>query len=133
MDGIEEVTNFLMENHPFYVATVDSNAPRVRPFGFVMNYQGKLIFACNDQMRVYHQLMTNRNFEVSTINKNYQSIRLKGKAEFITDQGTKEEIIGLAPNIRNLSKDIDGIVIFYAAEAEATFWSMSGEMRSVEL
>lgn len=39
---MEEVLKFLTENTPFYVATVDGDTPKVRPFGFVMNYEGKL-------------------------------------------------------------------------------------------
>lgn len=133
VSAIDEVCAFLTENHPFYVATVDGDTPKVRPFGFVMNYQGKLIFACNDQMQVYHQLKANPKFEVSTMNKNYQSIRVHGKVEFITSRETKEAIVALAPNIRNLSNEIDGIVIFAAAEAEATFWSMRGDIRTVKI
>ena len=132
MEGIDEVAGFLAENHPFYVATVDWDMPKVRPFGFSMNYEGKLIFACNDQMGVYKQLQINPKFEVSVTNKNYQSIRLQGKAKFITSRETKEAVLELVPNLKSLSSEIDGFVIFYADEWEATFWTMSGEIRSVK-
>jgi uncharacterized pyridoxamine 5'-phosphate oxidase family protein len=72
MESMDEVFGFLSENHPFYVATVDGDTPKVRPFGFVMVYEGKLIFACNDQMNVYKQLKANPKFEVATTNKSYQ-------------------------------------------------------------
>ena len=133
MGDIDEVLGFLQENHPFYVATVDVDTPRVRPFGFVMIYEGKLIFACNDQMNVYKQLKANPNFEISTTNKTNQWIRIQGKANFINSRETKETLVGLAPNLRNLSKEIDGIVIFSADEAEATFYSFTGAPRTVKL
>jgi uncharacterized pyridoxamine 5'-phosphate oxidase family protein len=134
MNSVEEVLGFLKENHPFYVATVDGDIPKVRPFGFVMIYEGKLIFACNDQMNVYKQLKANPKFEVATTNKSYQWIRLMGKANFITSRETKEAIVGLAPNLRNLSKEIDGIVIFYAEEAEAIIYDLAkGDSRTIKL
>ncbi len=133
MESMDEVVGFLSECTPFYVATVDGDTPRVRPFGFVMNYEGKLIFACNDRMQVYQQLKSNPKFEISATNKAYQSVRINGKAEFITNRETKEAVVGRAPSLKNLSSEIDGIVIFYASEAEATFWSMKGELRTVQL
>jgi uncharacterized pyridoxamine 5'-phosphate oxidase family protein len=134
MESMDEVFGFLSENHPFYVATVDGDTPKVRPFGFVMVYEGKLIFACNDQMNVYKQLKANPKFEVATTNKSYQWIRLMGKANFITSRETKEAIVGLAPNLRNLSKEIDGIVIFYAEEAEAIIYDLAkGDSRTIKL
>ncbi len=133
MENIDEVLGFLTANNPFYVATVDGDTPRVRPFGFAMNYEGKLIFACNDQMQVYSQLKANPKFEVSTTNDCYQSIRINGKAEFITTRESKEAIVTQAPSLRRLSSEIDGIVIFYASEAEATIWMMNGETRSFKL
>ncbi|CCL83433.1 conserved hypothetical protein [Clostridioides difficile T19] len=30
--------NFFKENSTFYFATVEDNKPRVRPFGFIMDY-----------------------------------------------------------------------------------------------
>ena len=133
MNSIDEVLGFLTESQPFYVATVDGDTPRVRPFGFVMIYEGKLIFACNNQMNVYKQLKANPKFEISVTNKSYQWIRIQGKANFITSRETKETLVGLAPNLRNLSSEIDGIVIFSADDAEATFYSFTGAPRTVKL
>lgn len=133
MNSLDEVLGFLKESHPFYVATVDGDTPRVRPFGFVMIYEGKLIFACNDQMNVYKQLKANPKFEISTTSKDNQWIRLQGKAKIITSRETKETVVGLEPNLKQLSKEIDGLVIFYADEAEATFFSFTGAPRTVKL
>ena len=38
---MKEVLQFLQENAPFYIATVDGDKPKVRPFGFVMEHEGK--------------------------------------------------------------------------------------------
>ncbi|WP_237673053.1 pyridoxamine 5'-phosphate oxidase family protein [Clostridioides difficile] len=41
---MEKIMNFLKENSTFYFATVEDSKPRVRPFGFIMDYEGKLYF-----------------------------------------------------------------------------------------
>ncbi|AXU46472.1 pyridoxamine 5'-phosphate oxidase-like FMN-binding protein [Clostridioides difficile] len=36
---MKKIMNFLKENSTVYFATVEYNKPRVRPFGFVMDYE----------------------------------------------------------------------------------------------
>ena len=42
MEGIEKVYNFLDENRTYYLATLDGDKARVRPFGTVLLYDGRL-------------------------------------------------------------------------------------------
>ena len=133
METLDKVMGFLNDNHPFYVATIDGDTPRVRPFGFAGSHDGKLIFACNDQMNIFKQLKANPKFEISTTSKDNQWIRLNGEVKFIDSREIKETILASNPNLKNLSKDIDGIVIFYADKAEATFYSFSGAPLTVKL
>ena len=42
MEGIEKVCQFLDEAHVYYLATVDGDQPRCRPFGTSLLYDGKL-------------------------------------------------------------------------------------------
>jgi uncharacterized pyridoxamine 5'-phosphate oxidase family protein len=53
---MNEVLQFLEDNPVFYIATVDGDTPKVRPFGFVMEYDGKLCFCTSNQKNVYRQL-----------------------------------------------------------------------------
>ncbi len=131
---MNEVLQFLTENPTFYLATVDGNTPKVRPFGFVMNYDGKLCFCTNNQKDVYKQLKTNPKFEVCTASKTGEWMRLLGKAVFITSRETKKAALDTAPSLRKIYSEDDTIYeIFYADEAEATFYSMGGTPRTVKL
>lgn len=131
---MEEILQFLTENPIFYLATVDSDTPKVRPFGFAMNHNGKLCFCTSNQKDVYKQLKANPNFELSAASKDGRWLRLKGKAVFITSRETKKAALDFMPALRRLYSEDDAIYeIFYAAEAEATFASMSGESRTVKL
>ncbi|MDU4962162.1 MAG: pyridoxamine 5'-phosphate oxidase family protein [Sporomusaceae bacterium] len=131
---MEEVLAFLTENPIFYLATVDGHTPKVRPFGFVMNHNGRLCFCTGNGKPVYRQLLANPAFELSAAAKDGRWLRLKGNAVFITSRESKKAALDFMPSLRRLYSEDDTVFeIFYAAEAEATFASMGGESRTVQL
>jgi len=131
---MDEVLQFLTENPTFYLATVEGGLPKVRPFGFVMKYDGKLCFCTNNQKNVYKQMKANPNIEICTTNKNNEWLRLKGKAVFCTSRETRQAALTVSPFLGNLYKVDDHIFeIFYIDEAEATFSNMKGESRTVRV
>ncbi|AXU27867.1 TPA: pyridoxamine 5'-phosphate oxidase family protein [Clostridioides difficile] len=85
---MEKIMNFLKENSTFYFATVEGNKPRVRPFGFVMDYEGKLYFGIGKHKTSYKQVLVNPNVEIFTASKDGKWIRIKGiektRYEFIS-------------------------------------------------
>ena len=131
---MEEVLQFLKDNPTFYIATVDGDTPKVRPFGFVMEYNGKICFCTNNQKDVYKQLKANPKFEISVASKTGEWLRLKGKAVFITSRESKKAALDTMPSLRNLYSEDDPIYeIFCADEAEATFYSMNGPVKTVKI
>jgi len=48
----------------FYIATVEENQPRVRPFGAVIEYEGKPYLCTNNQKNVFKQLAANSRVEI---------------------------------------------------------------------
>ncbi|WKV08492.1 pyridoxamine 5'-phosphate oxidase family protein [Thermoanaerobacterium sp. CMT5567-10] len=131
---MEEVLQFLKDNPTFYIATVDGDTPKVRPFGFAMEYEGKLCFCTNNQKDVYKQLKANPKFEISVASKTGEWLRLKGKAVFITSRESKKAALDTMPSLRNLYNEEDSIFeIFYADEAEATFYCMNGPVKTVKI
>lgn len=131
---MNDVFQFLTDNPTFYLATVDGNLPKVRPFGFVMIFDGKLCFCTNNQKNVYKQLKVNPHFEVSTTSKTGEWLRLTGKAVFITSRESKQAALDAAPFLGKLYKSDDAIFeIFYVADGEATFFQMDGTSRTVTL
>lgn len=130
---MNEVLQFLTENPTFYLATVEGTTPKVRPFGFVMNYQEKLYFCTSNKKNVYKQLTQNPYFEVSTTSKSHEWIRLKGKAVFNSTRETRQAAITAAPFLSNLySADDPSFELFYIEEAEATFFNMKGVAKSIK-
>jgi len=132
---MDEVLEFLTENRVFYIATVDGHLPRVRPFGFVMKYDGKLCFCTNNQKEVYRQLRANPHFEISATSADGSKwLRLRGQAVFITSRETKKAALEHMPSLRRMySEDDDIFEIFYADQAEATFADLEGNVRTFKL
>ncbi|MDF1494476.1 pyridoxamine 5'-phosphate oxidase family protein [Caproiciproducens sp. CPB-2] len=131
---MDEILQFLTENPTFYLATVEGSVPKVRPFGFVMKYDGKLCFCTNNRKNVYKQMKENPHIEISTTNKDSEWLRLRGKAVFCTSRESKQAALAAAPYLSNLYQIDDGIFeVFFIDEAEATFSNMKGESRTVRL
>ena len=131
---MNEVLNFLAENHIFYIATVDGNIPKVRPFGFIMEFEGKLYFATNNQKNVYKQLKANPNFEVSTTAESGEWLRLKGQAVFNTNRQTKQAALDVSPLLSEMYSVDDSVFeLFFIENAEATFCDMTGASRTIRL
>ncbi|HWR40052.1 MAG TPA: pyridoxamine 5'-phosphate oxidase family protein [Patescibacteria group bacterium] len=131
---MDEVLRFLQENSIFYLATVEGNQPRVRPFGFVLAHQGKLYFCTTNQKKVYHQLQANPQFEISTASTKGEWLRLQGRAVFNSTREIKQLALEASPLLQKLySIDDPTFELFYINDAEATFADMSGSSRTIKL
>jgi uncharacterized pyridoxamine 5'-phosphate oxidase family protein len=131
---VKEVLKFLTDNPTFYIATVEGDKPRVRPFGFVMEYEGKLWFCTSNQKNVYKQLQANPYFEVCTAAPDGKWIRLRGKAVFNSTPEAKAKALEVMPELKNMYSVDDSIFeVFYVDEGEAFFCSMTDEPRTVKL
>jgi uncharacterized pyridoxamine 5'-phosphate oxidase family protein len=130
---MNQVLQFLTDNPTFYLATVDGNIPKVRPFGFIMIHQDKLYFCTSNQKEVYKQLKANPRFEISTTSKTGEWLRLSGEAVFHTTPETKQAAITAAPFLSRLYRVDDSIFeLFYIKNAEAVFQDMKGERRVIK-
>jgi len=130
---MDEVLKFIKDNQTFYVATVDGNVPKVRPFGFVMNYEGKLYFCTNNQKDIYKQLKKNPSFEVSTASQTGEWLRLKGEAVFNTNKQSKQAALDAEPFLSKMYSVDDSIFeVFYIENAEATLRNMQGASKTIK-
>jgi uncharacterized pyridoxamine 5'-phosphate oxidase family protein len=119
----------------FYLATVDGGKPRVRPFGFVMELNGKLYFATNDRKPSYRQLTENPYVEISASKEGKTWLRLSGKAVFDRSPETREKAFVAAPHIKEMygKPDSPAFSPFYIENGEAVFSSLDGTVRTVKM
>ena len=131
---MNEVLQFLRDNPVFYLATLDGGRPRVRPFGFVMEYGGKLCLCTNNTKNVYRQLKANPAFEISTASKTGEWLRLSGKAVFVTTRESKQAALDAMPSLKRMYSVDDPIFeVFSIEDAQATFSDMNGAARTVRV
>ena len=64
---MREIVSFLQDAGAFFLATDDSGPPRVRPFGSVMEFEGKLFFCTENTKAVYRQLAANPKCEICAL------------------------------------------------------------------
>ena len=123
---MNEVLDFLTSNSTFYLATIDGDQPRVRPFGAVMKYEDKLYFGTNNTKPVSKQLLANPKVEISTTSSKGEWIRLTGNAVIDSRREAKAAMLEAVPTLKNMySSDDDIFEVFYLTDAVAVFNSFS--------
>lgn len=93
----------------FYVATVEGDQPRVRPFGAVMEYEGRVYFCTNNQKHVYRQLTANPKAEICALKPDRTWIRVTGELVRDDNDATREAMLEAAPGLRRMYSLGDGI------------------------
>ena len=130
---MKEVLDYLKACGTFYLATNEGDQPRVRPFGAVCEFEGKLYITTNNKKNVFAQLKKNPKVEISAMNKGTW-IRLE--AEAVHDDRREAREAMMEDNKAVLSKMYsvdDGIFeVLYLKNATATICSFTGEPKVIK-
>ncbi|WP_010243104.1 pyridoxamine 5'-phosphate oxidase family protein [Acetivibrio cellulolyticus] len=132
---MSEVVKFLSDAGTFYVATVDGDKPKVRPFGIAIEHESKIYFVTGNQKEVYKQLQINPNFEVSATSKDGRWIRLKGKAVFENNIEVKKKAFEILPVLASLYNTPENPIfeVFYISKGEASIYSFTDAPKTLEV
>ena len=126
-EGIEKVYYFLSDAQTYYLATVDGTKPRVRPFGSVLLYDGKLYILTGKAKNVSRQISENPFAEIcACMNGNW----LRISAELAEDESREVKVAMLEkmPALKNMYSPDDGnMQMLYLKDATATFSSFTAE------
>ena len=131
MTNIERVCSFLKEAGTYYLATVDGDQPRVRPFGTAHIFEGKLYIQTGKIKPVSKQLAANPKAEICAF-KGGQWIRVAGRLINDDRLEAKESMLDAYPNLKAMydAKD-DNTQVLYFEDGEATFASFSAPAETV--
>ena len=125
MEGIERVCQFLDEAQTYYLATVDGDQPRVRPFGTVLLYDGKLYIQTGKVKDVSKQLAANPKAEICAF-KNGKWLRVAGELINDDNHDIKVAMLEKMPSLKAMySADDDNMQMLYFQNATATFSSFT--------
>lgn len=129
---MDEVYQFLKEKAPtYFLATMDGDQPRVRPFGTVDVFEDKLYIQTGKSKDVYKQIEANPKVEICAC-ADMDWIRITG--ELVPDDRVeaKKHMLDAYPNLRRMyDENDDNTIVLYFKDATASFESLTGEPKRV--
>ena len=131
--NMQEVQAFLKDCGAFFIATVDGDQPRVRPFGVSEIIDGRLYIMTGKVKDVFKQMVKNGKFEICALKKSGSEwMRISGT--LINDEtlSVKEEFLKRNPGLKSMYKADDGnMAVLYITNGTARFSSFSAPQRTV--
>ena len=110
---MEEVIQFLKECGTYYLATVEGDQPRVRPFGTAHVFEGKLYIQTGKVKPVSHQILANPKIEICAFQKG-QWLRIQAVAVEDDRVEARKSMLDAYPNLRRMYDENDGNTqVFY--------------------
>ncbi len=129
---MQEVYEFLKKCGTYYLATVDGDQPRVRPFGTVNVFDGKLYIQTGKIKPCAKQLYANPKAEICAFDGSAW-IRVAGKLVPDERREAKASMLDAYPNLRGMySEDDDNTIVFYFEDATATISSFAAAPKTIE-
>ena len=131
---MNEVVEYLQSCGTFYLATSEDGQARVRPFGAVCGFEGKLYFVTNNQKKVYQQMKKNGKVEICGMLKGTW-IRVEGEVK--EDLRREARVAMMDANTAALGSmytvDDNLMTVFYFEHGTATIYSFTAEPKVIAL
>lgn len=129
---MKEVYDFLKSCGVFYLATVDGDKPRVRPFGALNIFEDKLYLQTGKVKNVSKQIQENPNVEICGF-CNGKWIRIEGKLVRDDRLEAKVSMLDNNPELKNMySAEDDNTEVLYFENAKATIYSFTEAPKMIE-
>ncbi len=129
---MDEIYEFIKKCGTYYLATVDGNQPRVRPFGTVNIFEGKLYIQTGKSKDVSKQIQANPKVELCCFD-GQTWCRLSG--ELVRDERVeaKEAMLEKYPDLKAMySATDDNTEVLYFKDATATLSSFAGAPKTIK-
>lgn len=132
-DNMKEVQAYLKECSAFFIATVDGDQPRVRPFGVSEIIDGRLYIMTGKRKDVFKQMAANGKFEICALKPSgAEWMRLSGTLVNDETLAVKEEFLNRNEELKSMYRaDDDNMAVLYIQDATARFCSFSAPERKV--
>lgn len=131
---MEEILTFIKSCPTYFIATMDGNQPRLRPFTSLCIFEGKMYIESAHRKNFAKQVEKNPLVEISAFDGVSRWIRVA--AELVDDPRVeaKAAMLTAMPEIRDLGYDEHDpdMAVYYLKDATATFYSYTDEPREVK-
>ena len=129
---MERVCQFLKDAGVYYLATVEGDQPRVRPFGTAHIFDGKLYIQTGKAKPCSQQIRTNPKVEISAFHQGTW-IRIAGQLVEDDRLEAKKSMLDAYPMLRGMyDENDDNTQVLYFRNAVATFSSFGAPAETVE-
>ena len=133
MSSAERVCQFLEEAQTYYLATVEGDQPRVRPFGTALVFEGKLYIQTGKVKNVSKQLAANPKAEICAFTGG-KWVRVTGELVSDDRREPKAAMLDKMPSLKAMySADDDNTQVLYFRNATATFSSFTEAPETITL
>ena len=122
---MKKVYDFIKKCGTYYLATVDGDQPRVRPFGTILLFEDKLYIQTGKSKDVSKQIQANPKAEICCF---AEGTWLRVAGELVRDERkeVKKAMLDDYPELRGMySEDDDNTEVLYFKNATATFSSFT--------
>ena len=129
---MKRVYDFLKKAQTYYLATVEGNQPRVRPFGTVNEFEGKLYIQTGKLKPVSRQIAQNPKVEICAF---CDGEWIRSACELVEDDRVeaRKSMLDAYPDLRGMYDENDGNTqVFYMKNAVAIITSFTSETVKVE-
>lgn len=129
---MQRVYDFLKKCGTYYLATVDGDQPRVRPFGTVEIFEGKLYIQTGKVKNVSKQIQNNPKAELCAFDGE-KWLRVAGTLVRDERVEAKEHMLDNYPNLKAMySAEDNNTEVLYFENATATFSSFTAEPEVIQ-
>ena len=129
---MKRVYDFLKKANIYYLATAEGDQPRVRPFGTINEFDGKLYIQTGKVKPTSKQLAANKKAEICAF---IDDAWVRISCELIEDDRfeAKKSMLDAYPYLRGMYDENDGNTqVFYMQNATATFSAFGKEPETVK-
>ena len=129
---MKRVYDFLKKASVYYLATVEGDQPRVRPFGTINEFEGKFYIQTGKVKPTSKQLLANPKAEICAF---IDGAWIRIACELVEDDRfeAKKAMLDAYPTLRGMYDENDGNTqVFYMKNAVATFSAFGKESETVK-
>ena len=129
---MHEVYEFLKKCNVYYLATVEGDQPRVRPFGTVDIFEDKLYIQTGKQKPVAHQMKANPKVELSGMAEG-KWIRITAEAVLDERIAPQEHMLAAYTMLQGMYKAGDGNTeVYWLKNATAQICSFTEPTKTIQ-
>jgi uncharacterized pyridoxamine 5'-phosphate oxidase family protein len=129
---MEQVCKFLKDAKVYYLATVDGDQPRVRPFGTAHIFEGKLYIQTGKRKEVSKQLAINPKVEVCAF-MDGDWLRITGLLIEDDRVEARKSMLDAYPGLRRMyDENDDNTQVFYFKDATAVLQTLNKSSKTIK-